>query len=161
MAIPAVLLAIALIALTQASVGNVILALTISEIPRVTRLMRSIVLSLRDMPFVEAAVASGTPVPQVLIRHILPNTLGAADRAGHLRLWLGDHRESILSFIGAGTPSSIPTWGNIIASGRSFFQLYPHMIFFPALFLSLTVLSINLLGDGLRDYLDPRMKGNL
>ncbi|MEI4483193.1 MULTISPECIES: ABC transporter permease [unclassified Phyllobacterium] len=157
MAIPAVLLAIALIALTKASVGNVIIALTISEIPRVTRLMRSVVLTLREQPFVEAAVATGTPVVQILLRHILPNTLAPLIVQGTFICGSAIITESILSFIGAGTPSTVPTWGNIIADGRSFFQLYPHMIFFPALFLSLTVLSINLVGDGLRDYLDPRM----
>jgi peptide/nickel transport system permease protein len=157
MAIPAILLAIALIALTKASVGNVIIALTISEIPRVTRLMRSVVLALREQPFVEAAVATGTPVVQILLRHILPNTLAPLIVQGTFICGSAIITESILSFLGAGTPSTVPTWGNIIADGRSFFQLYPHMIFFPALFLSLTVLSINLLGDGLRDYLDPRM----
>ncbi|MDK4717901.1 ABC transporter permease [Rhizobium sp. CNPSo 3968] len=161
MAIPAVLLAIALIALTKASVGNVIIALTISEIPRVTRLMRSVVLTLRGQPFVEAAIASGAPIPHVLFRHMLPNTLAPLIVQGTFICGSAIIVESILSFIGAGTPSSVPTWGNVIADGRNFFQIYPHMIFFPALFLSVTVLSINLIGDGLRDHLDPRMSRNM
>lgn len=161
MAVPAVLLAIALMALTTASVGNVIIALTISEIPRVTRLMRSVVFTLRGQPFVEAAIASGAPIHHVLFRHILPNTLAPLIVQGTFICGSAIIVESILSFIGAGTPSSIPTWGNIIADGRTFFQIYPHMIFFPAVFLSITVLSINLIGDGLRDYLDPRMARNM
>ncbi|WP_105431394.1 ABC transporter permease [Neorhizobium sp. T6_25] len=161
MAIPAVLLAIALMALTTASVGNVIIALTISEIPRVTRLMRSVVFTLRGQPFVEAAIASGAPIHHILFRHILPNTLAPLIVQGTFICGSAIIVESILSFIGAGTPSSTPTWGNIIADGRTFFQIYPHMIFFPAVFLSITVLSINLIGDGLRDYLDPRMSRNI
>ena len=157
MAIPAILLAIALIALTRASVENVIIALAIAETPRVTRLVRSVVLTLRDQPYVEAAKAIGTPVPVILIRHILPNALAPLIVQGTFICGSAIIAESILSFIGAGTPPSVPTWGNIIADGRSYFQLYPNIIFFPAAFLSLTVLSINLLGDGLRDLLDPRI----
>jgi peptide/nickel transport system permease protein len=157
MAIPAILLAIALIALGGASVGNVIIALTIAEIPRVTRLVRSVVLTLREQPFVESAIAVGTPLPLILLRHILPNAMAPLIVQGTFVCGSAIIAESILSFIGAGTPPTIPTWGNIIADGRNFFQLFPHMVFFPALFLSLTVLAINMLGDGLRDLLDPRL----
>lgn len=157
MAIPAILLAIALIALGGASVGNVIIALTIAEIPRVTRLVRSVVLTLREQPFVESAIAVGTPLPLILLRHILPNAMAPLIVQGTFVCGSAIIAESILSFIGAGTPPTIPTWGNIIADGRNFFQLYPHMVFFPAIFLSLTVLAINMLGDGLRDLLDPRL----
>jgi peptide/nickel transport system permease protein len=157
MAIPAILLAIALIALTSASVKNVVIALTIAEIPRVTRLVRSVVLTLRGQPFVESAIAVGTPLPMILLRHILPNTLAPLIVQGTFVCGSAIIAESILSFIGAGTPASVPTWGNIISDGRNFFQLYPHMIAFPAIFLSLTVLAINMLGDGLRDLLDPRL----
>ncbi|NJM81182.1 MAG: ABC transporter permease [Tabrizicola sp.] len=161
MAIPAVLLAISLIALTQPSIRNVIFAITVSEIPRVTRLMRSVVLSLRNQAFVEAAVAAGTPVPQILWRHILPNTFAPLIVQATFICGSAVILESILSFIGAGAPPTVPTWGNIIADGRNYFQLYPHMIFFPAVFLSTTVLGINILGDGLRDQLDPRMVRNI
>jgi peptide/nickel transport system permease protein len=157
MAIPAILLAIALVALTQASVQNVIIAITIAEIPRVTRLVRSVVLTLREQPFVEAAYATGTRLPVILVRHILPNTLAPLIVQGTYICAAAIIAESILSFIGAGTPPTVPTWGNIIAEGRSYFQVAPHIIFFPALFLSLTVLGVNLLGDGLRDFLDPRL----
>lgn len=157
MAIPAILLAIALIALTRASVENVIIALAIAETPRVTRLVRSVVLTLREQPFVEAAVAIGIPAPVILVRHILPNALAPLIVQGTFICGSAIIAESILSFIGAGTPPTVPTWGNIIADGRNYFQLYPNIIFFPALLLSLTVLSINLLGDGLRDLLDPRL----
>jgi peptide/nickel transport system permease protein len=157
MAIPAILLAIALVALTRASVQNVIIAITIAEIPRVTRLVRSVVLTLREQPFVEAAYATGTRVPVILVRHILPNTLAPLIVQGTYVCASAIIAESILSFIGAGTPPTVPTWGNVIAEGRSYFQVAPHMIFFPALFLSLTVLGVNLLGDGLRDMLDPRL----
>lgn len=157
MAIPAILLAIALVALTQASVQNVIIAITIAEIPRVTRLVRSVVLTLREQPFVEAAYATGTRLPVILLRHILPNTLAPLIVQGTYICAAAIIAESILSFIGAGTPPTVPTWGNIIAEGRSYFQVAPHIIFFPALFLSLTVLGVNLLGDGLRDLLDPRL----
>ncbi|WP_201863219.1 ABC transporter permease [Microvirga soli] len=157
MAIPAILLAIALVSLTQASVQNVIIAITIAEIPRVTRLVRSVVLTLREQPFVEAAYATGTRLPVILVRHILPNTLAPLIVQGTYICAAAIIAESILSFIGAGTPPTVPTWGNIIAEGRSYFQVAPHIIFFPALFLSLTVLGVNLLGDGLRDLLDPRL----
>lgn len=157
MAIPAILLAIALIALTRASVENVIIALAIAETPRVTRLVRSVVLTLREQPFVEAAVAIGAPVPVILVRHILPNALAPLIVQATFICGASIIAESILSFIGAGTPNAIPTWGNIIADGRNYFQIHPNIIFFPAVFLSLTVLSINLLGDGLRDLLDPRL----
>jgi peptide/nickel transport system permease protein len=157
MAIPAILLAIALIALTRASVENVIIALAIAETPRVTRLVRSVVLTLREQPFVEAAVAIGAPVPVILVRHILPNALAPLIVQSTFICGSAIIAESVLSFIGAGTPNALPTWGNIIADGRNYFQIHPNIIFFPAVFLSLTVLSINLLGDGLRDLLDPRL----
>ncbi|MFM8801482.1 MAG: ABC transporter permease [Tagaea sp.] len=161
MAIPAVLLAIALMALTKASLENVILAIAIAEIPRVTRLVRGVVLSLREQPFVEAAIASGTSTVKILYRHILPNTIAPLVVQATYICASAIITEAILSFIGAGLPPSIPTWGNIIAEGRAFFQIRPYLILFPAVFLSLTVLAINMLGDGLRDALDPRLARRL
>ena len=161
MAIPAVLLAIALMALTKASLENVIVAIAIAEIPRVTRLVRGVVLSLREQPFVEAAIASGTSTVKILYRHILPNTIAPLLVQATYICASAIITEAILSFIGAGLPPSIPTWGNIIAEGRAFFQIRPHLILFPAAFLSLTVLAINMLGDGLRDALDPRLARRL
>lgn len=157
MSIPPILLAIALMAATRGSVQNVIIAITIAEIPRVSRLVRSVVLSLREQPYVEAAIAAGTTTPRIIVRHILPNTLAPLTVQATFICAAAMITEAILSFIGAGTPPIIPSWGNIMAEGRALWQVAPYIVFFPALFLSLTVLSVNLLGDGLRDALDPRL----
>jgi len=157
MSIPPVLLAIALMALTKASVENVVIAITISEVPRVARLVRGVVLSLREQPFVEAAVAAGTPFFRTLWRHILPNTVAPILVQATYICASAMITEAVLSFIGAGTPPQIPSWGNIMAEGRSYFQIKPYLIIFPGIFLSLTVLAVNLVGDGLRDALDPRL----
>jgi peptide/nickel transport system permease protein len=157
MSIPSVLLAIALMALTKASVGNVIVAITLAEVPRVVRLVRSLVLSLREQPYVEAAVAAGTNLPLILLRHILPNTVAPLLVQGTYICASAMITEALLSFIGAGTPPNVPSWGNIIAEARSMFQLAAYLIYFPGVFLSLTVLAVNLLGDGMRDALDPRL----
>ena len=161
MSIPSILLAIALMALTRGSVGNVVLAITIAEIPRVSRLVRGVVLSLREQPYVDAAVASGTRTPMIIIRHILPNTLAPIMVQATYICASAMITEAILSFIGAGTPPIIPSWGNIMAEGRALWQVKPYIVFFPAVFLSITVLAVNLLGDGLRDALDPRMAKRL
>jgi len=157
MSIPSVLLAIALMALTKASLENVVFAITIAEIPRVVRLVRSLVLTLREQPFVEAATAAGTGVARTLVRHILPNTVAPLLVQGTYIFASAMITEAILSFIGAGMPLNIPSWGNIMAEARSLFQLKPWLILIPGAFLSLTVLAVNLLGDGLRDALDPRL----
>lgn len=156
MAIPSILLAVALIALTGASLQNIVIAITVSEVPRVARLVRSVVLSLKEQPFVEAAIAAGTRFPMLLIRHILPNTAAPLLVQGTYIFASAVLIEAVLSFIGAGTPPAIPSWGNIIAEGRTVFQIAPHIVLFPGLALSWTVLAVNLLGDGLRDALDPR-----
>jgi len=161
MSIPSVLLAIALIALTKASLGNVIAAIAIAEIPRVVRLVRSLVLQLREQPYVEAAVASGTRVPMILLRHILPNTVAPLLVQATYICASAMITEAILSFIGAGTPPNIPSWGNIMAESRSLIQIAGTILLFPGIFLSLTVLSVNLLGDGMRDALDPRLARRL
>ena len=157
MSIPPVLLAIALMALTKASVENVIAAITLAEIPRVVRLVRSLVLTLREQPYVEAAIAAGTTLPRILIRHILPNTVAPLLVQATYVCASAMITEAILSFIGAGTPPNVPSWGNIMAEARSVFQIASYLILFPGIFLSLTVLAVNLLGDGLRDALDPRL----
>jgi len=161
MSIPSILLAIALMALTRASVQNVILAITIAEIPRVSRLVRGVVLSLREQPYVEAAITAGTSTPRIILRHILPNTMAPLTVQATYICASAMITESILSFIGAGTPPIIPSWGNIMADGRTLWQVKPYIVFFPAIFLSVTVLAVNLLGDGLRDALDPRMAKRL
>ena len=157
MSIPSVLLAIALMALTKASIGNVIVAITLAEMPRVVRLVRSLVLSLREQPYVEAAIAAGTTLPRILVRHILPNIVAPLLVQGTYVCGSAMITEAILSFIGAGTPPNIPSWGNIMAEGRSLVQIAGYLIIFPGICLSLTVLAVNLLGDGMRDALDPRL----
>jgi peptide/nickel transport system permease protein len=161
MSIPPVLLAIALMALTKASIQNVILAITIAEVPRVSRLVRSLGLTLREQPFVEAARASGTRSFRILWRHILPNTMAPLIVQATYVCASAIIVEAILSFLGAGTPPTVPSWGNIIAEGRMLFLVAAYIILIPSIFLSVTVLAINLLGDGLRDALDPRLARNL
>ena len=156
MAIPSILLAVALISLTGASLKNVIIAITIAEVPRVARLVRSVVLSLKEQPYVDAAITAGTPFLLILWRHILPNTLAPLLIQGTYIFASAVLTEAILSFIGAGTPPATPSWGNIIAEGRTVFSIAPHIVLFPGLALSFTVLGVNLLGDGLRDVFDPR-----
>ncbi len=157
MSIPPILLAIALMALYRGSVQNVVISITIAEIPRMARLVRGVVLTLREQPYVEAATTSGTSVFKIIFKHILPNTLAPIMVQATYVCAAAMITEAILSFVGAGTPPIIPSWGNIMAEGRALWQVKPYIVFFPALFLSLTVLSVNLLGDGLRDALDPRM----
>lgn len=161
MSIPPILLAVALMALTRGSLQNVVIAITLAEIPRVARLVRGVVLSLREQPYVDAAVAAGTPAPMIVIRHILPNTIAPMTVQATYICASAMIVEAILSFIGAGVPPITPSWGNIMAEGRALWQVKPTIVFFPAIFLSLTVLAVNLLGDGLRDALDPRMAKRL
>ena len=156
MAIPSILLAIALVAALGAQVWTVVVAIAIPEIPRVTRLVRSLVLTLREEPFVEAAKALATPTPTILLRHILPNALAPLIVQGTFVAASAVLTEAVLSFLGLGLPSDIPTWGNIMAEGRVQFSQYPGNVLFPAMFLVPAVLAINLLGDGLRDVLDPK-----
>lgn len=158
MAIPSILLAIALVALNGPSLASVIIAITIPEIPRVVRLVRSVVLTAREEPYVEAAIALGSSTPKILWRHLMPNTLAPLTVQGTYICASAILTEAILSFLGAGVSTEIPTWGNIMAEGRLFFQIKPMLIFWPGLMLSLCILSINLLGDTARDLLDPRLK---
>ncbi|MEJ0077747.1 MAG: ABC transporter permease [Alphaproteobacteria bacterium] len=157
MAIPAILLAIALVSLFRAGLFSVIVAIIVPEVPRVVRLVRSIVLSVREEPYVEAAICAGTPTHLLLIRHILPNTIPALIVQGTFICANAILLEAILSFLGIGIPPETPTWGNIMAEGRGLFRIYPHNIFFPGICLALTVLAVNVLGDGLRDRLDPKL----
>lgn len=161
MAIPGILLAIALVSLSGTSLLTVIVAIVIPEIPRVARLVRGVVLSIREEPYVEAAVGLGTPTIKILIKHILPNTIAPLIVQGTYICASAILIESILSFLGAGLPTDIPTWGNIIAEGRAVFQRAPWIILFPGGFLACTILAVNILGDGLRDTLDQRMKKRL
>jgi peptide/nickel transport system permease protein len=161
MAIPAILLAIALVSLSSAGLGIVIVAIVVPEIPRVVRLVRAVVLSVREEPYVEAAIALGTRTPRLLVRHVLPNTLAPLIVQATYIAASAILIEAILSFLGVGIPPQTPTWGNIMAEGRTVFRVFPHNILYPGLFLALTVLAVNMLGDGLRDALDPRMRRKL
>lgn len=157
MSIPSMLLAIALMAVTRGSVGTVIIAITIVEVPRVARMIRGVVLSLREQPFVEAAIAAGSTMPKIVWRHLLPAVISPltvqATFVGSAAIVI----EASLSFIGAGTPPTIPSWGNIMSDGKALWQIKPYLVFIPAVFLTVTVLGVNLLGDGLRDAVDPRL----
>ncbi len=157
MAIPGILLAIGLVSLWGAGLVTVIFAIVVPDIPRVVRLVRSVVLSIREEPYVEAAISVGTPVPLIMIRHILPNTVAPLIVQGTFICASAMLVEATLSFLGIGIPPDVPTWGNIMAEGRSYFRIHPHMILFPGIFLAITVLAVNMLGDGLRDTLDPRL----
>ena len=162
MAIPAILLAIGVVSLSrQAGILSVIVAITVPQIPQVVRLVRSIVLSVREEPYVEAAIVAGTPTLKLVLRHVLPNTLAPLIVQGTFICASAILVEAILSFLGVGIPDSTPTWGNIIAKGRDVFRLFPHNIFYPGIFLALTVLAVNMLGDGLRDRLDPKLARRL
>jgi peptide/nickel transport system permease protein len=156
MAIPAILLAMGVVSLSRAGLVAVIIAIVIPDIPRVVRLVRSIVLSIREEPYVEAAITVGTPTPTLLVRHVLPNTIAPLIVQGTFICGSAILIEAILSFLGIGIPPETPTWGNIMAEGRSLFRIYPHNIFYPGVCLAFAVLAINMLGDGLRDTLDPR-----
>ena len=157
MAIPGILLAVAMLSLSKASVQTVVIAITIPEIPRVVRLVRAVVLSLREQTFVSGAIASGSRVPRILFRHILPNAMTPIIVQATYIAASAVLIEAYLGFLGVGTPPEVPSWGNIIAEGRNFIMLAIWSVLFPGLFLGTMVLSINILGDGVRDMLDPRI----
>ena len=157
MAIPGVLLAIALVSLSGASLTTVIIAITVPEVPRVVRLVRAVVLSVREEPYVEAAISVGTRLPLILVRHILPNSIPPLIVQATYICASAMLTEAILSFLGAGTPPEIPSWGNMMAEGRLFFPIAPRIVLLPGVALALTILAVNVLGDGLRDRLDPKL----
>lgn len=157
MAIPGILLAIALVSLSGASLLTVLIAITVPEVPRVVRLVRGVILSVRNESYVEAAQTLGTPLPTLMMRHLVPSTIAPLIVQSTYIFASAILTEAILSFLGAGVPPETSSWGNIMAEGRSYFQLFPGLVLYPGVLLSLTVLSVNLLGDALRDALDPRM----
>mgnify|MGYP003588986959 CR=1 FL=1 len=161
MAIPGILLAVALMTLIHASIATVVIAIALPEIPRVVRLVRSLVLTIREQPYIQAAQAVGTRLPLVLARHVIPNLLTPLIVQGSF-IWASAMIfEAYLSFLGAGTPPEAPSWGTMMAEGRSVVQLAFGIILYPGIFLGLTVLAVNLVGDGLRDLLDPRIAKKL
>ena len=157
MAIPGILLAIALVSIWRAGLFTVIFAIAVPDIPRVVRLVRSIVLTVREEPYVEGAISVGTPTFTLMFRHILPNTIAPLIVQATFTAAAAILAEAILSFLGIGIPPEIPSWGNIMAEGRTLFRVFPHNILYPGIFLAFTVLAINIMGDGLRDTLDPKM----
>ena len=157
MAIPGILLAIAMVSIWRAGLITVIFAIVVPDVPRVVRLVRSIVLTVREEPYVEGAISVGTPTWVLMFRHILPNTIAPLIVQGTFLAAAAILVEAALSFLGIGIPPEIPSWGNIMAEGRTLFRVFPHNIFYPAIFLAVTVLAINIMGDGLRDTLDPKM----
>jgi peptide/nickel transport system permease protein len=157
MAIPGILLAIALMSLFGSSIQNVVVAISIAEIPRMARIVRSSVLVIREQPYVEAAVTNGTKLPRLLWRHVLPNIAAPVIVQATYVFASAMIVESVLSFLGAGTPPTIPSWGNMLAEGRQYLQRAPWTIAFPGACLALLVLTVNVLGDALRDALDPRL----
>ena len=138
-----------------------IVAIVIPEVPRVVRVVRAVVLAIRGQPYIESAIAGGTRHAKLLWRHVLPNTLAPLIVQATYVCASAMLIEAGLSFLGAGVPPEVPSWGNIIAQGRTFFQIAPWTILIPGGFLALTVLAVNLLGDGLRDRLDPRLARRL
>lgn len=157
MAIPGILFAISLVALFGGTVTTVIIAIAIPEIPRVARLVRSVVLTIREEPYVEAAIALDTPIWKILLKHILPNAIAPLIVQGTYVCAAAILVEAILSFLGVGLPTDMATWGNIMSEGRAQFNEYPYAVLLPGVFLALTVLAVNILGDGLRDTLDPKL----
>ena len=157
MAIPGILLAIALVSIWRAGLITVIFAIAVPDTPRVVRLVRSIVLTVREEPYVEGAISVGTPTWLVMFRHILPNTIAPLIVQATFTAAAAILAEAILSFLGIGIPPETPSWGNIMAEGRTLFRVFPHNILYPGIFIALTVLAINIMGDGLRDTLDPKM----
>ena len=157
MAIPSILLAIAIVSLWGATIWTVLIAITIPEVPRVVRLVRSLVLSAREEPYVEAAIAAGSSTALIMRRHLVPNTIAPLIIQGTYICASAILTEAILSFLGAGINPETPSWGNIMAEGRIYFQINPGIVLWPGLVVSVAILSINLLGDAVRDALDPRM----
>lgn len=157
MAIPSILLSIAIVSLWGASMWTVLVAITIPEVPRVVRLVRSLVLSAREEPYVEAAIAAGSSTFLIMRRHLMPNTIAPLIIQGTYICASAILTEAILSFLGAGINPETPSWGNIMAEGRIYFQINPGIVLWPGLIVSVAILSINLLGDAVRDALDPRM----
>jgi peptide/nickel transport system permease protein len=157
MSIPSIVFAVALVAITGANLFTVLLAIILPEFPRVVRLVRGIILGLRNEAYVDAAISLATPTWRILLQHMLPNTLAPLIVQGSFILASAILTEAVMSFLGVGLPPEVPSWGNIIAEGRTYFQIRPGLIFFPGTLLALTVLAINLIGDALRDALDPKL----
>jgi len=159
MAFPGIILAIALMASLGPSVTNVIVALGIVQVPRVARIVRGSVLVIRETTYVEAARALGVSDVVIVTRHVLPNCLSPVIVQGSFVFAAAVLTEAALSFLGVGVPPYVPSWGNILAEGRLYLQQAPWLVLYPGAAIMLTIFGLNLLGDGLRDLLDPRLRG--
>lgn len=158
MAIPSTILALAVVAALGKGVINLMIAIAVADIPNYARVVRSSVLTIRNADYVEAASAAGAGTGRILARHIIPNVLGPIIVQCTLGIGSSILNAAGLSYIGLGVESPRPEWGNMLSEAREFIQSAPHLIIIPGVFLALTVLALNLLGDGLRDALDPRLK---
>jgi peptide/nickel transport system permease protein len=159
MAFPAIILAIALMASLGPSVTNVIVAIGVVYSPRVARVVRGSVLVIRETAYVEAARALGVTNLWIILRHVLPNCLSPVIVQGSFVFAAAVLTEAALSFLGVGVPPYIPSWGNILSDGRLYLQQAPWLVLYPGAAIMLTILGLNLLGDGVRDLLDPRLRG--
>lgn len=159
MAIPSIILAVALASILGNGLVTVIIAIAVPEVPRMARLMRSVVLALVKLPYVDAAVSVGSSRGKILLQHIVPNAIGPLLVQATFVCASAILSEAYLGFLGVGIPPEMPSWGNVIAGGRQYFQLAPWIIASPGVCLSLLVLATNLLGDSLRDRIDPTLRG--
>jgi len=158
MAFPGVILALAIMAARGPSVGNVIFSLSVVYTPRLARVVRSIVLTIRELQYVEAANALGVSNGRIILRHVLPNSLSPIIVQATFIFAEAVLGEAGLSFLGVGTPPDIPSWGNMLGEARAFLASAPWTMIAPGAALMVTVLSLNLVGDGIRDLLDPRLR---
>jgi peptide/nickel transport system permease protein len=161
MALPPIVLALALMAALGQSVTNVIIALSVLLIPTAARTMRSVALSIKEMPYVESARAAGAAEWRVIFRHVVPNTLATYIVMFTVNIAYAIVVEASLSFLGLGAPPDEPSWGSMLTAGTQALETAPWMVFFPGLAISLTVFGLNLLGDSIRDLTDPRLRGGL
>jgi peptide/nickel transport system permease protein len=159
MAFPGIILAIAMMASLGPSVGNIIIALGVVYVPRVARIVRGSVLVIRETPYVEAARALGVPDASIMLRHVLPNCLSPVIVQSTFIFAAAVLGEAALSFLGVGAPPYIPSWGNVLAEGRLYLQQAPWLTLFPSAAIMAMILGLNLFGDGLRDLLDPKLRG--
>jgi peptide/nickel transport system permease protein len=157
LAIPSMLLAICIVAAFGSGLFNLILANGIAHIPRYSRIVRSQILSIKELEFIEASRACGASAPRIIVYHIIPNLLGQLIVQATLTMALSILSVASLSFIGLGIQPPTPEWGSMLSTGKEFMRQYPHLIVFPGLSIMLATLSFNLIGDGLRDALDPRL----
>jgi peptide/nickel transport system permease protein len=158
MAFPAVVLAVAIMAAVGPQISNVVIALSVVYMPRIARLVRSVVLVVREMQYIEAARSVGLQDGRILLRHILPNCLPVLSVQSTFIFAEAVLAEAALSFLGVGTPPFIPSWGIILGEARTYIRDAPWMMLLPGICLSITVLGLNVMGDGLRDLLDPRQR---